>query len=137
MDKFITFPFLEEWDWNHPDGNQEEEITRLLEGWGKVQGDLEILYQNRDQKKTILGMEKGIALFIQFLFWTNDQPVMLKEPNPLNRIEIKPVNLEERLGFILARPNLFHSYRQLSELMIELEKLFVKKKIKKASKPNG
>ena len=89
-------------------------------------------------KKHAKGMEKGIGLFIQFLSWSNDSQLTLKNLNQLTLLEIKPVNVEERLGFIISRPNLFHSYRQLSELMVEQEKLYAKKNIvKKASKPNG
>ena len=85
-----------------------------------------------------MGMKKGIGLFLQFLFWSNDRPISAIESTPLNLLEIKPVNLEERLGFIISRPNLFHSYRQLSELMVEHEKLFAKNKIiKKAFKPHS
>ena len=62
----------------------------------------------------------------------------LKNLSQLTLLEMKPVNLEERLGFIISRPTLFHSYRQLTELMVEQEKLYAKKNIvKKRLSQNG
>jgi hypothetical protein len=118
--------------------DKNEAITNLLEEWEKIKGQLEELFRERDQKRASEIMKKGISLFIQFLCWSNDTPVFLDRPINSKQFEFKPVNLEERLGFIMSRPNLYHSYRQLSELMIEQEKLFVKRNIlKKASNPNG
>lgn len=110
----------------------------LKEEWGRVKDKLEDLFRIRDQKNSLQAMKKGIGLFLQLLFWSNDQPVVIKEPLLFNQVVFKPINLEERLEFVLSRPHLFHSFRQLSELMEEQEKLFVKKNImKKASKPKG
>jgi hypothetical protein len=137
MAKEISIPFLEDFidDLKLDD---RDLISVLLADWKKVKEELEVLYRERDQKSTIDGMKKGISLFIQFLFWTNEQPINSSRSFSLEFLEVKPVNLEERLGFIIARPNLFHSYRQLSELMTEQEKLYAKKNIlKKASKPKG
>ena len=39
---------------------------------------------------------------------------------------IKPINSGERLKFILSRMNNYHSFVQLTELFIEMEKLFWK-----------
>lgn len=137
MAKEISIPFLEKYIYDSKLENQEA-ILALLTEWKIVKEQLEVLYQNRDQKNTLEGMRKGISLFIQYLYWTNDQPLMPSRPFSLHLLEVKPVNLEERIGFIISRPNLFHSYRQLSELMTEQEKLYAKKNIlKKASKPKG
>ena len=118
--------------------NPSDAIPQLIEEWKKDRELLEALHRNRDQKNTLKAMKKGIGLFIQFLFWSNNKPVLLKNSISLNSIEYKPVNIEERLAFIISRPTLFHSFRQLSELMVEQEKIFVKKSImEKASRPNG
>ena len=124
-------PFLEELDFEVPNEAENEVIAFLLAEWNLLKMELETLYRNRDQQTTLQGMKKGIGLFIHFLYWSNDRQVNLKKLEPLDRIEMKPVNLEERLGFIIRRPNLFHSYRQLSELITEQEKLFAKKSIVK------
>ncbi|MGG1675174.1 YpoC family protein [Neobacillus sp. NRS-1170] len=117
------------------DGDQG--VSRILKEWKLIKGRLDELYCSRSLKETKEWMEKGIELFIQFIMITNDRP-FYQGPLQFDQLEIKPVNLEERLAFIKARPNLYHSYRQLSELMHEQEKHFVKKTIKKkSSKPNG
>lgn len=138
MPKPVSIPFLDELEWLTPMENQDNSISHLLEEWEKVKVELDLLYRNRDQKTTISGMKKGIGLFLQFLFWSNDRQISAIESTSLNLLEIKPVNLDERLSFIISRPNLFHSYRQLSELMVEHEKLYAKKKVvKKAFKPHS
>lgn len=107
----------------------------ILENWVALKAPLEELFRNRDQKNTMPMMEKGIELFIQFLCLTNEIQIEHEEPIPYQQMEFKPINLEERLGFIQSRPNLFHSYRQLTELMVEQEKLFGKKiALKKSSR---
>jgi hypothetical protein len=126
MDKLII-PYLEELELEASEVN----ISFLISKWDGVKSDLETLYRNRDQQATLQLMKKGIIYFIQFLYWSNGRQVNSKEPIPLNQFEIKPVNFEERLTYILSRPNLFHSYRQLSELFTEQEKLFAKKNIVK------
>jgi hypothetical protein len=116
--------------------DQMEVVSSLLNEWGRIKAQLEKLFLNRDQKNVSDMMKKGIELFVQFLFWSNDKSGSQIEPIPFQRFDFKPVNMEERLGFIISRPNLYHSYRQLSELMVEQEKLYAKRSlIKKASNP--
>jgi hypothetical protein len=138
MDKQQITSFLDKLNSNTLVDDPHEAIKQLLIEWGTVKYQLETLYKNRDQKNTLEGMEKGISLFIQFLYWSNDRQILGKESIPVVDLEIKPVNVEERLKFIISRPNLFHSYRQLGELMIEQQKLYAKKIVlKKASKPRS
>nr|WP_263325938.1 hypothetical protein [Neobacillus sp. Marseille-Q6967] len=138
MGKEVSIPFLDDFLVEYPVKDDKEAIQNLLTDWANLKENLHIMYEKRDQKNTLQGMKRGIVLFIQFLFWTNDHPVKKNEPIQLSGLEIKPVNLDERLSFILSRPNLFHSYRQLSELMMEQEKLYAKKTIvKKRLTPKG
>ncbi|MEH7303490.1 YpoC family protein [Neobacillus drentensis] len=114
------------------------EISNLLTEWDKSKEQLEKYFRERDYHNAKVLMEKGINLFIQFISRANELPILQNESINYKQFDFKPVNVEERLAFIMARPGLYHSYRQLSELMIEQEKLFVKRNIlKKASKPNG
>jgi hypothetical protein len=118
-------------------GNEWSAIPLLMEEWNGIKDKLEALYKIRDVKSTIPYMEKGIELFLQFLFWTNEQSVSLNQPIPVIGLAFKPVNVEERLAFIQSRPSLFQSYRQLCELMVEQEKIYIKQNIKrKAPRPN-
>jgi hypothetical protein len=114
----------------------QESIPKILEKWQKVKDDLNLFHHNRDQKSILESMKTGIGLFIQLLFWSNEEPANLMRPIPISQLTYKPVNVQERLEFIIARPKLFHSFIQLSELMIEQEKHFIKKiVVKKASRP--
>jgi hypothetical protein len=138
MDNQLIIPFLEELELEGLNENVDQAISNLLSDWERIKVELEILYRNRDQKSTLQGMKKGIGLFIQFLFWSNDRQINSKEPVSINQLVITPVNLDERLAYILSRPNLFHSYRQLSELMTEQAKQYAKKNIvKKRLSQNG
>jgi hypothetical protein len=138
MDNQLIIPFLEELELEGLNENVDQAISNLLSDWERIKVELEILYRNRDQKSTLQGMKKGIGLFIQFLYWSNDRQINSKEPVSINQLVITPVNLDERLAYILSRPNLFHSYRQLSELMTEQAKQYAKKNIvKKRLSQNG
>ncbi|MCM3766599.1 YpoC family protein [Neobacillus niacini] len=108
-------------------------VSNLLEEWKTVKIRLENNFRERNQQGTKELMEQGITLFIHFLHLTNESTAIEGEPVPFGQFHFKPVNIEERLGFIQARPNLFHSFRQLSELMVEQEKQYVKKTIIKKS----
>ncbi|MCL6571625.1 MAG: hypothetical protein K6T88_08060 [Bacillus sp. (in: Bacteria)] len=118
--------------------NQMEVASSLLNEWGRIDAQLEKSFSERDQKNVTDWMEKGIALFVHFLFLSNEKSLPHIEPIPFHEVDFKPINIVERLGFIISRPNLYHSYRQLAELMNEQEKLLAKRNIlKKASKPKG
>ena len=111
--------------------NRGEAAASILTEWKSIQSQLMPLFRARDQKNTKEWMERGITLFLQFLCLTNHETRLTCNPISSDRFIYKPVNLEERMDFIKSRPGLYHSYRQLSELMIEQEKLFVKSNIVK------
>lgn len=70
-----------------------------------------------------------ISLFIISLYWSNNSPVKslnIEDANILKNI-IKPINVEERLLFIIKNYTKFHSFSQLKQLFIEHEKAFYKK----------
>lgn len=113
---------------------KDAEITvlQLFNYWKPLSKTLAQLFEKRDRLNVQKPMKQGIALFIQCLFWVNDLPVIFYEQTIRdNDLTWKPVNVIERLEFILHRPNFYHSFVQLNELMIELEKQY---HIKKASK---
>ena len=115
--------------WKIPD----QTIPAVMNEWGKIKEELTIKFSNRDHAVGEL-MRKGISLFYEVLYWSNNQPAVLDIPIYENLI--KPINSGERLKFILSRMNNYHSFVQLTELFIEMEKLFWKQQVimKKASK---
>lgn len=114
----------------------EVAISALLVEWTGVKEEIETQFAKRDRKGALPFMRKGLGLFLQFLHWANGKPTRIKPEIEYDQLEIKPVNLKERVEFILARPNLYHSSKQLIELMDELEKGYKKavaiKKINKS-----
>lgn len=110
---------------NEPWLEGEEAVKRLTGRWQSVKAGLDLLFKERRNKETKLLMIEGIALFIKLVFWTNEQPVRLKNIFvELEQFPATPVNVRDRLEFIMARPAHYHAYIQLSELMVEQEKIF-------------
>jgi len=109
-------------------------LPRILEEWNKLKIGIEELHHQRKKSGVIEKMKNGTGLFLQYLFWSNEKPVYLKELPAIPDLSMKPVNLEERAAFIIARPGIHHAYVQLCELMIEQEKQIAKRNtLKKAS----
>jgi hypothetical protein len=114
--------------------NMNEELNKinvLIGEWNVIKSELETLYHNRDVKGTPSLMEKGIELFIHFLLFSNGQVESSRLSGWANSLKYKPINVEERLTFIQSRPSLYQSFRQLSELMVEQEKIYVKLMLKR------
>jgi hypothetical protein len=103
-----------------------EAISILLKEWNKLRIQLETLFSARDIASVMDQMKQSIGIFIEMLFWTNGQPVHFPLDN-IQKLNYKPVNIQERIEFIISRPKLYHSFAQLSELFIEQEKHFTKK----------
>ncbi|WP_052353770.1 YpoC family protein [Neobacillus jeddahensis] len=115
-----------------------ETVENILREWEGIKAQIEPLFRERDHNNVKEWMEKGISIFKQFLCFTNEETPSQSEQIPYHQFHFKPVNIEERLSFIISRPNLYHSYRQLSELMVEQQKQFVKSTIiKKSSRPHA
>lgn len=109
-------------------------LPQLQEEWNIHKSMLEDLHHQRQKDGIIEEMRQSVGLFLEYLYWCNGKPVCLNKFPDFSDLKLKPVNLEERAGFIAARPGLYHSFVQLCELMLELEKLVAKEKvIKKAS----
>ncbi|MBU8879062.1 hypothetical protein BGM26_08705 [Bacillus sp. FJAT-29790] len=114
---------------------QEECIPLLLKEWQAEKLILEELFAKRDRKQAAAPMKKGISLFLELVYWTNGEPAKLSSTLEFDKLKNKPVNLKERLNFILDRPALYHAFMQLTELMTEMEKQYMKQlALKKASK---
>lgn len=106
-------------------------VERLLSEWKQCKDQLAAHFRNRDSEGAEPLMQRAILLFEQFLFLTNG---LNQDMHSIKDCKIKPVNTEERLDFIVSRPKLFHSYKQLAELFAEQEKQFAKQVILNKSK---
>lgn len=106
------------------DFSLEAQITILNQQWNLLQVTLEARFRNRESKQAVPVMEQAIELFIQYIYMTNG--IDSSKSKFWAECDLKPVNLEERLQFIISRPGLFHSYKQLTELFTEQEKQYAK-----------
>lgn len=111
---------------------KDEYIPILVQNWKETEPIINKLFQARAQKQIITPMKKMILTFIAMLFWTNDKPVpsLKKLTNSIKELKTKPVNVEERLEFIISLPNHYHAFIQLRTLFTELEKKYAVLKLK-------
>lgn len=102
----------------------EASIQKLLLNWNQSKTELEELFKKRESEQALSVMKNAVELFIEFLSLTNGKG----SDNKFNIEDcgIRPVNLKERLDFIVSRPQLYHSYIQLSELYAEQNKQYAK-----------
>ncbi len=100
---------------------QWKEESELLTGYFRI----------RNRKSASEPMLRGLANFISMSTWLNDK--ILTNLNELlielDTLSIKPINLNERISFVIKQPDHYHSFIQLSGLYTELEKLYYKQKI--------
>ena len=101
-------------------------VATVLSEWGQCKNELDHHFKNRDSDRALPLMKKAIELFEQLLVSSNS---LSPDKYCIKDCKIKPVNVEERLDFIVSRPKLFHSYKQLAELFAEQEKQFAKQTI--------
>lgn len=111
-----------------PWNERETYVPLLFSVWQKLLPTLEACYEDRDVQRAKGPMLLATAAFIDALFWTNEQPVerLIGVEEDANELAVKPVNIEERLAFLLAAPNKYHSFVQLRAMMDELRKMYAK-----------
>ncbi|MBB5173590.1 YpoC family protein [Texcoconibacillus texcoconensis] len=81
-------------------------------------------FSERDRKGAEPYMVKYTALFIQLLHWSQATPVrsLIQIEKMLANNKVAPLNVTDRLGFILQMPNHHHAFTTLTELYREAEK---------------
>ncbi|WP_062198212.1 YpoC family protein [Massilibacterium senegalense] len=89
-------------------------------------------FQQRKKTEASKPLLFSLALFLDALFWMNHRRfVSLDDLSVIiSSFQWKPINVVERVNFILQKPTLFHSSIQLEQLLDELIKVNVKRKIK-------
>lgn len=115
--------------------NYDEQIAQILQNWDKLQSEIKALFDKRDNRNAITPMKKGIDLLGELMFLTNGLPVSQESEFDYHSLELKPVNLSERLQFLKIRPNIYPSFVQLIELFEEQQKHYAKARaIRKAKR---
>jgi hypothetical protein len=132
--ELLTFPFI--YDllyvngklYNSPPWEKPHEILpKLYKKWSELNPIIKEYFANRDRSGALEPMKISIALFLDTLYWGNNQPVtnIKNWENQLKSLVIKPVNVEERLSYIIHTPNHYLSFVQLLQLFDELQKKFL------------
>ena len=118
-----------------PWSRKDEYLKEIIHLWKEKQTAISFVHKERNKEQIMKETPGAIALYISFLFWINGTPVynLNALQSELEKLAWKPVNVTERLSFILNKPYLYHSFVQLNELFTETEKLYVKVKIKEKS----
>ncbi|AJG57533.1 YpoC family protein [Bacillus cereus] len=111
----------------------ENSIPVMLNVWKNKHEDIATLFRNRKKQEAEGPMILFAAHLLSIVYWLNEQPVhsLNKIEDFTSELEVQPVNFIERYSFIIKKPNNYHSYIQLAQLYIEIEKLYVKKMITK------
>lgn len=97
--------------------------------WEKVNEELIAHFRKRDKKAAKEPMIAMIALLMDAIFWLNERSLtsLVNWEAEIIELEIYPVNIVERMQFMLESPDHFHSYHQLKSLFMEVEKSYFRK----------
>jgi hypothetical protein len=108
--------------------NLEQSLQAVVQLWKEEREQLDILFQNRDRKAAREPMIRALSYFLACLYWLNGTRVkgIVNWEEEIDALSIKPINCKERLQFIFAKCDLYHSFVQLGELFDELIKLYYK-----------
>lgn len=111
--------------------NSDELITTMIKEWKEESELITVYFKERNRKKALEPMIRGLANFISINTWINNCIINNLEHLivDLDKLNIKPINLKERICFVLNQPDHYHSFIQLSGLYTEIEKLYYKQKI--------
>ncbi|MGP4082883.1 YpoC family protein [Pseudalkalibacillus sp. R45] len=113
--------------------------TSLFRRWREGKEEISNMFSQRNRQAARPKMIAGIGWFISLIYWTNKKKVKrlthLKEE--LSLMEIQPVNLYERLSFLMENPDHYQSFIQLSQLYDELEKKWMLEDRKKQNMDNN
>jgi hypothetical protein len=108
--------------------NIEQSIQAVVQLWKEERERLNVLFVNRNRKAAREPMIRALSYFLACLYWLNGTCVkgIVNWEKEIDALSIKPINCVERLQFIFAKCDLYHSFIQLGELFDELTKLYYK-----------
>lgn len=123
---YLNIPSPQPWQ------EKNEYIPILLEAWGETEPIIASFFKERNRDQAMEPMRQMSKLYIAFLFWSNDRPVpsLMNLFEEIEHLPFKPVNVLERLRYIVSTPNHHHAFTQLKELFIEQRKKWAVSNIK-------
>ncbi|WP_408006495.1 YpoC family protein [Pseudalkalibacillus sp. A8] len=131
--ELAEIPFLldilgEKRDSTYPEFDREAYINRFFECWRVEKEHISEAFSQRNRQVARPKMVLGIGWFITSIFWINGKKVdrLTHLKDDLSIFPIQPVNLNERLTFLIENPDHYQSFIQLAQVFEELEKKWVK-----------
>ncbi|MET1249727.1 YpoC family protein [Sporolactobacillus sp. STCC-11] len=110
---------LERWPW-------QKSENYFHDYWVEQKESLCELFHRREQKKARKPMILSVSAFIDQLYWAAGAPVNSLEHETviqkMQTIPSVPLNIEERLRFLLLHPDRYQSFIQLDEMEQEFTK---------------
>lgn len=104
-----------------------EDFTFIREqvlAWNDKVGEIGEFFQKRETKLAKEPMIEYTNIYISCLFALNhSREEEEKDLKVIAQLERKPLNLLERLGFLIESPNHYHAFIQLKELFVEMLKM--------------
>ncbi|MCM3713549.1 hypothetical protein M3202_05595 [Alkalihalobacillus oceani] len=114
----------EERPWLH----KRETVPLLFALWRQIEPQLAACYSERKPQAAKQRMIAMSALYMNCLWWSHGRPVtslhQLEETS--EALLYKPVNIGERLHYVLSDLPRFHAFLQLKALFDEQQKIFAK-----------
>ncbi|MBM7619509.1 hypothetical protein JOC95_001358 [Bacillus tianshenii] len=113
---------------NLPWEHQSQTVPLLFHLWKETEAKLNVLHEKRERSDVKGNIAGGIALLLQAIFWMNQLPVisLTDWEKEIRQLQAKPVNIVERLDFVMKKPDMYHAFIQLQQLFTETSKLFYK-----------
>lgn len=107
--------------------NREVACRKLVKHAKAIAEDIEEDFERKKKPEPTI-VRDGLGLFLSILFWSNGRPVQLQDLNKqLETLTIKPLNIEERLHYILEKGDTYPGFKQWEELFLEQRKWIAKK----------
>ncbi|MDX8366474.1 YpoC family protein [Cytobacillus sp. IB215665] len=106
----------------------EQYIPLVIAKWKGIEPELAQHFQQRKKTNIKQSIVQSLSLFLSMLFWMNSRPVtnLINIQEPIQQFTYKPINVGERIDFIMKKPHQFHSFIQLCELFQESTKIYYK-----------
>ncbi|KEZ50681.1 MULTISPECIES: YpoC family protein [Metabacillus] len=110
--------------WEHAD----QSVSAIMKRWDALKTTIASGFRSRQKKASRKDMIDGVSLFVCCLYWSSGKPVghLDLRNTDWTAFDIQPVNVHERLNYILIKPEQYHSFVQLDQLFQECEKQFSK-----------
>ncbi|GGM23093.1 hypothetical protein GCM10011351_06200 [Paraliobacillus quinghaiensis] len=103
----------------------------LIEDWKKQSAIIAELFHQKAYQEARVPMEKYTKQFIHTLFILNKKEWLEGEDflDNIQTFKYKPLNIKERIQYVIEYPHQYHCFIQLNELYKEVEKIYARAEI--------